>query len=137
LHIGLVVSRSTSSNTVLIVEDDADSRVMLATMLTLGGYRTITAANGAEALAVASAHRPCLILLDLHMPVMDGQDFRRAQIADPAIKDIPVILVTAHNNGRGVAQQMGVTCCITKPLQVDEVLVQVARHCEAQGIAPA
>lgn len=120
---------------VLIVEDDADSRIMLATILTMNGYRTISAANGSDALADAVRHQPCVILLDLHMPVMDGEAFRRAQLADPALKDIPVVLVTAHNNGTAKAQQMGVSCCISKPLQITEVLAQVAKYCTRSVVA--
>ena len=113
----------------LIVEDDADSRTMLVTILNLRGYRTVTASNGAEALREAGEHRPCVILLDLQMPVMDGEAFRAAQLADAALRDIPVVLITAHNNGPAKARQLGVTCCVTKPIKVDEVLAQVVRHC--------
>lgn len=108
---------------------------MLATILTLNGYRTISAANGSDALTDALRHQPCVILLDLHMPVMDGEAFRRAQLADPALKDIPVVLVTAHNSGAAKAQQLGVSCCITKPLQVTEVLSQVAKYCTRSVVA--
>jgi CheY-like chemotaxis protein len=124
-----------SGGPVLIVEDDADSRIMLATILTMNGYRTISAANGSDALTDALRHQPCVILLDLHMPVMDGEAFRRAQLADPALRDIPVVLVTAHNAGATKAQQMGVSCCISKPLQVSEVLSQVARYCTCSAVA--
>jgi CheY-like chemotaxis protein len=125
------VNSPQSSGPILIVEDDADSRLMLATILALNGYRTVSASNGVEALAAAHHHHPCVILLDLHMPVMDGEGFRREQLAEPALKDIPVVLITAHNDGLAKAQALGVTCCIAKPLQVGEVLSQVAKYCPA------
>jgi two-component system, chemotaxis family, chemotaxis protein CheY len=114
---------------VLIIEDDDDSRVMLATILTLQGYRVVTATNGVEGLSVARQHQPCLILLDLMMPVMDGEQFRNVQRTDKSIGDIPVVLVTAKNDGRAIAQRMGARCCIQKPLMFDELVRCVSEHC--------
>jgi CheY-like chemotaxis protein len=122
---------SAPGNPILVVEDDADSRVMLATVLTLQNYRVVTAANGAEAIALAREHRPCIILLDLMMPVMDGEQFRAAQLEDPAIRDIPVVLVTAAHDGPNRAQSMGAICCIKKPLSLKEVTAHVTAHCSA------
>ena len=114
---------------VLVVEDDTDSRLMLATILTMQGYQTVGASNGAEALALAHEHQPCLILLDLMMPVMSGEEFRQAQRLDDELKDIPVVLLTARHDAALKAQQLGVEGCIGKPINVREVLTQVATHC--------
>ena len=67
---------------------------MMATLLDLKGYSVVTAANGAEALRVARQQLPCLILLDLIMPVMDGLQFRAEQLADAALSSIPVVCVS-------------------------------------------
>ena len=114
---------------VLVVEDDADSRTMLAMILSLKGYRTVGATDGAEALCAAREYHPCLILLDLMMPVMDGEQFRTAQLRDAELKDIPVIIVTARHDGPLSAQRLGASCCIGKPLNVQQVVAEVEAHC--------
>jgi len=114
---------------ILVVEDDADSRIMLGMILTMQGYRTVAATNGAEALEIARAQQPCLILLDLMMPVMSGEDFRKAQLADARLKEIPVILLSARHDGAAKAHDLAVLGCIRKPVDFNEVLAQVATHC--------
>ena len=71
---------------------------MMVTLLDLKGYPVVTAANGAEALLVARQQRPGLILLDLIMPVMDGLQFRAAQLADAALSSITVVCVSGRYN---------------------------------------
>lgn len=117
--------------TVLIVEDDADSRSMMAAMLTLHGYVASLAADGAEALTQARAARPCLILLDLMMPVMDGATFRAEQLADPTLASIPVMVVSGRHNAGGVAIELGAVGVIPKPVMMDALLQAVRRHCDA------
>ena len=114
---------------VLVVEDDLDSRTMLSVILGLQGYRTVAAAHGAEALRIAREQHPCLILLDLMMPVMDGEAFRKAQLQDTELKDIPVIVVTARYDGPATARRMGAASCVGKPLNVQQVLAEVEAHC--------
>src|SRR5699024_7435122 len=101
---------------ILIVEDDADSRVMVATLLTLHGYPVVTAANGAEGLAVARAHQPCLVLLDLMMPIMDGPAFRSEQLADPRLAGIPVLCLSGRHDAAAVARDLGAIGLLTKPV---------------------
>jgi CheY-like chemotaxis protein len=85
---------------VLIVEDDADLREMMAQLLTLEGYETATVANGREALEyLHRAVAPQVILLDLMMPIMDGYGFLDERRGDPALASIPIAIVTA---GHGV-----------------------------------
>ena len=114
---------------VLIVEDDSDCRVMLATLLTFGGFQVVTASNGAEGLAVARRHNPCLILLDYMMPIMDGAQFRREQRADPAIATIPVVLVSARLESEHIARELGAVDVIDKPIMVEPLLKTVRAHC--------
>jgi CheY-like chemotaxis protein len=113
-------------STVLVVDDDLDSRTLLATLLTVCGYAVVTASNGAEALVVARHHRPALILLDLMMPVMDGEQFRGEQLKDASLRDIPVFLVTATHNAEQVARKLGVQSCIAKPILFDRLMQAVA-----------
>jgi CheY-like chemotaxis protein len=113
---------------VLIVEDDHDVREMLAMLLRQESYEVMTATNGAEALNLMRHRRPCLVLLDLMMPVMNGWDFRRFQIADPALADIPVICLTAVFDPARVAEELNVQC-FRKPVALDDVLHVVANAC--------
>src|SRR5262245_16483221 len=89
---------------VLIVEDDADLRDMMAQLLALEGFQTMAVSNGREALDylrnLHNGDAPDLILLDLMMPEMDGWEFRRHQQADPKLADVPVVVLTALDQSR-------------------------------------
>jgi CheY-like chemotaxis protein len=113
---------------VLVVEDDQDLRDALRDALVLEGYRVVGVANGAEALRhLEAGSRPCLILLDLMMPVMDGWEFRRNVLANPTLADIPVVVMTAAGAQRaaGVAADR----VLEKPLEMDTVVDVVQTHC--------
>ena len=88
------------NHTILVVDDDADIRDSVAEVLEDAGYRVQQAANGREALDYlqASAY-PCIILLDLMMPVMDGPQFRAAQQSKPTLAGIPVVVISAGARG--------------------------------------
>jgi CheY-like chemotaxis protein len=121
------------SRPVLVIEDDTDSRLLLQTLLRLEGYEVLGASNGREGLAVTRTARPWLILLDLMMPVMDGVEFREAQVRDPAIKDIPVIVISARHDARTAASTLGAAACVTKPIDLEELTSMVARTCTDTG----
>src|SRR5881398_1158733 len=101
---------------VLIVEDDADLREMMAQLLSLEGFQAAAVANGSEALQyLHNGHiKPDVILLDLMMPVMDGWEFRRKQQADPAFADVPVIVLSALDQSR--AADVQAEAFLKKPL---------------------
>src|SRR5688572_21403644 len=109
----------TDPRPILVVEDDEYSRLMMVTLLDMKGYAVVTAANGAEALRVARRQQPCLILLDLIMPVMDGVQFRAAQLADAALSSIPVVCVSGRYNAAELAREIGAVALIEKPIAVD------------------
>jgi len=114
---------------VLIVEDDEDLREMMAQLLTLEGFQTATVANGREALEyLHNASKPDVILLDLMMPVMDGWEFRRQQQADPSIAPVPVIVLSALDQGR--ASNLEATAFLKKPLDFDHLLTLVRAYCQ-------
>jgi CheY-like chemotaxis protein len=118
---------------VLIVEDDADLREMMAQLLTLEGYHIDTAANGREALEYLNeAPRPDVILLDLMMPIMDGWEFRRRQQNDPALADVPVIVLTALDQAQARANDLNGVDFLKKPLDFDRLLELVRRRCLPQ-----
>ena len=118
---------------VLIVEDDADLREMMAQLLTLEGYHTETVANGREALKyLHEAPRPDVILLDLMMPIMDGWEFRKRQQDDPALADVPVIVLTALDQAQARASDLNGVDFLKKPLDFDRLLELVRRHCRPE-----
>ena len=121
---------------ILIVDDDLDSRVMLETYLSWAGYKVVTACNGREALECAKALRPALILLDLIMPRMNGRIFRENQLADPEIRDIPVVCLSAHTDAEAIAADWGLAGCIVKPFRLDSVLQTIQRLCGPPDRSP-
>jgi CheY-like chemotaxis protein len=111
---------------VLIVEDDADLREMMAQLLALEGYQTAAVANGREALEFLGAHaKPDVILLDLMMPIMDGWEFCRQQQADPDLAPVPVIVLSALDQSR--AADIHAAAFLKKPLDFDRLLELVRR----------
>jgi CheY-like chemotaxis protein len=123
---------------VLLVEDDVDSREMLAMWLELDGYRVLQAGNGAEALRVlaeAAIPRPSLILLDVEMPVMDGERFREIQEHDADLGGIPVALISASPRADEVAARHGTLPVLRKPCDVEAVSALVAGAAGCAGAA--
>jgi len=123
------VSRPTAP-CVLVIDDDADIREAMCEVLADEGYAVVAVANGQEALtylrSVPSSKRPCVIFLDLMMPVMDGWEFRRRQLADPTLMGIPVVAITA---GGVAAAAVPVPRLLAKPLQVEHLLEVLRDHC--------
>ena len=114
--------------TVLIVEDDADTRDMIGRFLELEGYAVETAANGRQALdRLDAGSSACVILLDLMMPVMDGWEFRRIQVSHSALSKIPVIVFSAA--GRDRMSQIDANDYLAKPVDLDELLDRISRYC--------
>lgn len=106
---------------ILLVEDDDDSREMLATVLGFSGRNVVTACNGMEAYNLARQHHPSLIILDLMMPVMSGEEFRRAQLANADIRRIPVLILSAHHDARKIAKRMKAAGCLMKPVDFEDL----------------
>lgn len=112
---------------VLLVEDDEDIRESIAELLRRRGYDVVTAADGHDALSVlARGDRPCIVLLDLVMPRMDGWTFLDRVHADPANAEIPVVIVSAHGGTHAPAGTAGV---LRKPFELDDLFRVVADYC--------
>ncbi|MEN9937949.1 MAG: Family ership [Chloroflexota bacterium] len=117
---------------VLIVDDDRDIREMLAQTLEDEGYEVVTAADGAAALATLERDPlPCLILLDLMMPGMNGREFRSAQLGDPRLGAIPVIVLSARTDLKQAAAEMRGVEHLAKPIDFTLLMDALARHCGA------
>jgi DNA-binding response OmpR family regulator len=122
---------------VLVVDDDPDARTLLEMALGAKGHVVFVAANGAEALPIARAYHPDIILLDLAMPVMDGFAFRAAQLLEPELADIPVICVSGRHDSMQVARTLHLADCVSKPFGLDEVIHRVERLASSPGSASA
>jgi GAF domain-containing protein/CheY-like chemotaxis protein len=110
-----LVAEGNGIATVLVVDDDAAARELVAASLKGTGYRVVHAANGAEALSFARAIRPDAITLDVIMPKRDGWDVLGALKADPDLCDIPVVIVTMAPE-RGIGLSLGAVDVLTKPV---------------------
>lgn len=121
------------SRTVMVVDDEREIRESLADILREEGYAVLEARNGREALDVLHRERttnlPFVIVLDLMMPVMDGQQFRAEQLRDAELARIPVVVVSADSNVLGKAASMKAAAAFPKPLQLETFVGEVGRHC--------
>jgi CheY-like chemotaxis protein len=116
------------SHTVLIVEDEEDLREMMSEALKMRGYAVVTAEEGGEALQkLDGIGRPCLILMDLLMPGMNGWDFFEQLRQRPELNAVPVIV---HSSAADRAPS-GVTRVLRKPLTFDGLISVVREYCAA------
>jgi CheY-like chemotaxis protein len=116
---------------ILVVEDDDTIRESLVDFLGDNGYPAFGAVHGRDALdqLQASHPAPCLIVLDLMMPVMDGQTFREQQLQNPVLCGIPTVVMSAHRDVEHVAEEVSAVAYLKKPLKLDQLLALVQRHC--------
>ena len=113
---------------ILVVEDDKNLRDTLSDALSLEGYEVVCAEHGEAALQyLRMGARPCLILLDLMMPVMDGWTLRREILKDESLADIPVVVMTAAS--QSYASTLESAAILYKPLAMDDVVGVVQEHC--------
>jgi CheY-like chemotaxis protein len=121
-----------SSRTLLLVEDDPSVRESLSDLLQMEGYQVVEARHGGEALeALRAGLHPCVILLDLMMPIMNGWEFRAAQSGDPEIAAIPVIVLSATRNLREALPPVRPAAFLSKPVEYDTLLATLREYCES------
>ena len=116
--------------TVLVVEDDDDTRRLEQSLLECSGFEVRTAINGQEGLRELRERPPSVIVLDLMMPVMDGLTFLKERERDPEMRRIPVLCVTA--GGREMiahAKRLGACECLPKPTDFNELCALVEQYC--------
>lgn len=115
---------------ILVVEDDALSREAMIDVLEAEGYRVESVVNGQEALDyLHGGRRPCVILLDLAMPVMDGATFRQQQLQEPELAGIPVVVMTGVDESAQQAFAVAATHYFLKPYSARDLLDTIARYC--------
>ncbi|MGH7284897.1 MAG: response regulator, partial [Polyangiaceae bacterium] len=117
------VTHAAIAGYVLVVDDEEDIRDTLRELIEMKGFKAQTAANGAEALEQLIAERPCLVVLDLVMPVMDGVALLEKMRADPAPSDVPVVVSTSapHLAPRDVP-------VVQKPIDIGKMVEWLHRY---------
>ena len=115
---------------ILLIDDHDDTRELLVELLELDGFTVIAAASGAEALALAREHRPCVVLLDLGLPDIDGLELVLRLRAEPNTKNAAVYALSGFTNLRTAALAAGIDGFLIKPVLASELRGIVARHCE-------
>jgi CheY-like chemotaxis protein len=120
-------------HTLLIVEDDCDTREAFIALAGSVGLDAMEADNGREALALLRGGlRPCLIVLDMAMPDMDGFAFRREQLADPELAELPVVVMSAGGPAvQEEARTIGLGVFLRKPVDPHDLLRAFSDYCGA------
>ena len=125
-----------SPKAILLVDDDPGFLMWASAALRARGHQVTTASDGREALAqIRKEGRPDLILLDLMMPVMDGWQFREAQLKDPAIADVPTVVITAISQDYLASGYLPGVKVLPKPFDVARLLACVAELHDPAGNA--
>jgi CheY-like chemotaxis protein len=126
-----------SAHRIFVIEDEEMIRESIVEFLAENGYDAVGAAHGREALDKLSAlpadPPPCLILLDLMMPIMDGRTFRERQLESPNLAAIPIIVVSAYRDLAKTAVELRAVGHLEKPLRLPDLLRTVRRYCATEA----
>ena len=115
---------------ILVVEDDGAINDMLSQIFEEEGYTVVAVDNGQSAMAYLRANPvPCMILLDIMMPVMNGFQFLGEQQAEPRLSAIPVVVLTADVRAAERARSLAVARVLNKPIHFDDLLAVVQTYC--------
>jgi CheY-like chemotaxis protein len=121
-----------AGDVVVVIEDDHDTREAFEDVLRLSGYEVLAAENGRRALELlrsSPALRPCIILLDIMMPEMNGWEFLEQQRRDPALASIPVVVVSADTSAQARAAGQNIAGFLKKPIALDALSETLERYC--------
>lgn len=123
-------NQSQASNRLLIIDDALEMHSMLRALLSEEGYTVHCVSNGQAALRYLRSveELPGLIFLDLMMPIMDGYEFRQAQLSDPRLANTPVVIMTADGHIESKQNKINAVDSIRKPIDVDIMLQVIARY---------
>src|SRR5271154_566738 len=118
------------SKRILVVEDQEDNRQILRDLLGSAGYAMSEAGDGEAGVAAAKAQRPDLILMDIQLPIMDGYEATRRIKANPALRAIPIIVVTSYalSGDEDKARAAGCDDYIAKPYSPRQMLAKIKEH---------
>ena len=114
--------------TILVIDDDADIRELIKILLESDGYDVNIASDGVEALEqLRSGPLPGLIILDLMMPRIDGEEFMK-QIRQARYGHIPVVVMSGYNSAQKQARELDADSCLMKPIEVEELFNTVKQY---------
>ena len=118
-----MTERDGAGPTILVVEDFEDNRFMMRRLLEMSGYRVVEAVNGEQAVEVAAAERPDLILMDLSLPKLDGLAATRRIRQSGGLGEVPIVAVSAHDTSDFHADALAAGCneYVTKPIDFDQI----------------
>jgi CheY-like chemotaxis protein len=126
------------THSVLVVDDQVESRDAVGLLLGDAGLDVRFAHDGEEALAALHGGlRPCLVIVDLMMPRMDGWEFRQRQLSDPQYASIPVVIMSGYPDAQKAAGTLGVRAVLKKPLNPNLLQVLADHHCQRSAAAAA
>ena len=115
---------------ILVVDDDAELRTMIQWMLEDEGWRVETAGDGRQAVEQATRSRPQLVLLDMGLPVLDG-DGVAAELRKLYGESLPIVVITADGHAAAKARRVGARGHLSKPFEIDELCTMVQRALQA------
>jgi DNA-binding response OmpR family regulator len=112
---------------ILVAEDEPSIVLSLEFLLTEAGYEVFTAVNGAEALKLAEQHKPDLLVLDIMLPVVNGFEVCRTIRSNPALRDMPILMLTARGREQEIARglALGANAYVTKPFGTRELMMEI------------
>jgi two-component system cell cycle response regulator DivK len=118
------------SKRILVIEDHGENRRILRLLLTSAGYEVIEASTGEDGVALAETARPDLIVMDIDLPGVDGYEATRRIKANPALKQIPIVVVTSYAlSGDDVkAFEAGCDAYVTKPFVPRQLLAKIREY---------
>ena len=129
---------SDHAHSVLVVDDQVDNRDAVGLLLGEAGLDVRFAHDGEEALAALHRGlRPCLVVVDLMMPKMDGWEFRQRQLSDPQFASIPVVVMSGYPDAQKAAGALGVRAVLKKPLNPSLLQALAEHHCQRNAGAAA
>jgi two-component system cell cycle response regulator DivK len=113
-----------------VVEDQEDNLQILRDLLTSAGFEIIEANDGEEGVRAAVAERPDLILMDIQLPLLDGYEATRRIKADPALRAIPIIVVTSYalSGDEVKAREAGCDAYVSKPYSPRQLLAKIREY---------
>ncbi len=118
------------SKRILVIEDQEDNRQILRDLLTSADFEVIEAEDGVAGVAAAAAQRPDLILMDIQLPLLDGYEATRRIKADPALRAIPIIVITSYalSGDDEKARAAGCDAYFSKPFSPRQLLAKVREY---------
>jgi CheY-like chemotaxis protein len=118
-----------SNKAIIAVDDEPDIRILVCFCLkSSGDFEVLEAKSGEEAITLAIAHQPALIIMDVRMPGMGGIEACRRLKANPATASIPVIFLSAWHSEEQAALEAGGMAFLLKPFNPDELIATVQKY---------